>query len=58
VNQAQIDAPGDPVPGNNTPSNDSPVIERSVGAPTLSQGALLMLTMLMSLLAWRARRRA
>lgn len=57
VNEAHIDAPGDTDPGNNNPKDESPVIEKSVGAPTLSQGALLMLTMLMSLLAWRVRRR-
>lgn len=58
ANEAHIDAPGDIDPGNNDPRDETPVIDKSVGAPTLSQGALLMLTMLMSLLAWRARRRA
>lgn len=58
VNEAHLDAPGDIDPSNNNPKDESPVIEKSVGAPTLSHGALLMLTMLISLLAWRARRRA
>lgn len=56
VNQAHIDAPGDPEPGNNDPISESPVIESSVGAPTLSHLGLMMLTMLLSALAWRARR--
>lgn len=56
VNQAHIDAPGDPDGSNNDPSDDAPVIEKSVGAPMLSHLGLLMMTLLMSLLAWRARR--
>ena len=57
VNEAHIDAPGDINPGNNNPRDETPVIDKSIGAPTLSQSALLMLTLLMSLLAWRARHR-
>lgn len=56
VNQAQIDAPGDTDPSDNDPSNDTPVIEQAVGAPTLSHLGLMMLTILLSFMAWRARR--
>ncbi|MET1078354.1 MAG: IPTL-CTERM sorting domain-containing protein [Pseudomonas sp.] len=51
VNQAQIDAPGDWNPGNNTPRNEVPVIKNSVGAPTLSQWALILLSLLMGVMA-------
>ncbi|MES2821049.1 MAG: IPTL-CTERM sorting domain-containing protein [Pseudomonadota bacterium] len=47
VNVAQVDAPGDWNPSNNNPQNQVPVIEESVGAPTLSEWAMILLSLLM-----------
>ncbi len=47
-NQAFIKAPGDTDPSNNDPKSENPVIHKSVGVPTLSEWALILLAMLMA----------
>lgn len=56
-NQAFINAPGDTDPGNNNPKSNSPVIQKSVGVPTLSEWALIILAMLMALGAYMMMKR-
>ncbi|WP_263144989.1 IPTL-CTERM sorting domain-containing protein [Pseudomonas sp. RIT-PI-AD] len=49
VNIANVSSDNDPTPGNNSGSAETPVIVDPVGAPTLSEWALILLSGLMAL---------
>ncbi len=48
MNQAFINSPGDPNKDNDDPKSENPVIQKSVGVPTLSEWVLILLAMLMA----------